>query len=38
LGASAVLRNLSTVFGIAGGVLKYLLYMPTRKFWRWLTG
>jgi hypothetical protein len=37
LGASGLLRILSTVFGIAGGLLK-LLYVGARTFWRWLTG
>lgn len=38
LSASGLLRILSTVFGIAGGLLKLLFYVPGRMFWRWLTG
>ncbi|TXD99048.1 hypothetical protein FUT87_03870 [Mitsuaria sp. TWR114] len=38
LSASGLLRILSTVFGIAGGLLKLFFYLPGRAFWRWLTG
>jgi hypothetical protein len=38
LGVSGLFRILSTVFGIAGGVLKYLLYVPARMLWRKIFG